>query len=250
MVIAFAVAVVTVPVGVSGAVFLVPVQVSLLDVASPAVTPTNLLYNIVAVPGALWRYRTAEGFRIELVRAMLVGTLPGVVAGAVVRVEVAPGGGVFRLVIAGLLAPLGVWLLVERRAPDGTRLRFGLRWVATLAAATGFVGGVYGIGGGSILGPVLVAAGYPIASVAPSALVTTLLTSVAGVITFSVLAITGGDSAAPVWHLGVLLGTGGLVGGYVGARVQSRLPVALLKRGLGVLSLLLAASYVVAASAT
>ncbi len=41
---------VTTPVGVSGAVFLLPVQVSVLGVPSPAVTPTNLLFNVVAGP--------------------------------------------------------------------------------------------------------------------------------------------------------------------------------------------------------
>lgn len=47
------ISVVTAPVGVSGAVFLLPVQLSVLGVPSPAVTPTNLLFNVVAVPGAL-----------------------------------------------------------------------------------------------------------------------------------------------------------------------------------------------------
>lgn len=47
------IALVTAPVGVSGAVFLLPVQLSVLGVPSPAVTPTNLLYNVVAGPGAL-----------------------------------------------------------------------------------------------------------------------------------------------------------------------------------------------------
>ena len=49
----------TEPVGVSGAVFLLPVQASVLGVPSPAVTPTNLLFNVVAGPGALLRYRRA-----------------------------------------------------------------------------------------------------------------------------------------------------------------------------------------------
>lgn len=40
---AFGIAILTTPVGVSGAVFLVPVQISVLDTPSPAVTPTNLL---------------------------------------------------------------------------------------------------------------------------------------------------------------------------------------------------------------
>src|SRR5689334_10583552 len=51
------ISVLTTPVGVSGAVFLLPVQLDVLAVPSPRVTPTNLLFNVVAVPGALLRYR-------------------------------------------------------------------------------------------------------------------------------------------------------------------------------------------------
>ena len=47
---AFAVSVVATPAGISGAVLLLPFQVSVLGTPSPAVTPTNLLYNVVATP--------------------------------------------------------------------------------------------------------------------------------------------------------------------------------------------------------
>jgi uncharacterized protein len=53
---AFAIAVLATPAGISGAVLLLPFQVSVLGTPSPAVTPTNLLYNVVATPGALYRY--------------------------------------------------------------------------------------------------------------------------------------------------------------------------------------------------
>ena len=53
---AFLIAVLTTPAGISGAVLLLPFQVSVLGTPSPAVTPTNLLYNVVATPGALYRY--------------------------------------------------------------------------------------------------------------------------------------------------------------------------------------------------
>src|SRR5256885_10125842 len=56
LVAAFVIAVITTPAGVSGAVLLLPFQVSVLGTPSPAVTPTNLLYNVVATPGALYRY--------------------------------------------------------------------------------------------------------------------------------------------------------------------------------------------------
>src|SRR6185437_15815441 len=48
---AYLIAVVTTPAGISGAVLLLPFQISVLATPSPAVTPTNLLYNVIATPG-------------------------------------------------------------------------------------------------------------------------------------------------------------------------------------------------------
>src|SRR5271156_1865806 len=45
---AYVIAVIATPAGISGAVLLLPFQVSVLGTPSPAVTPTNLLYNVVA----------------------------------------------------------------------------------------------------------------------------------------------------------------------------------------------------------
>ena len=110
LVAAFAVAVVATPAGVSGAVLLLPFQVSVLGTPSPAVTPTNLLYNVVATPGALYRYwRQGQASR-RLALVLIAGTTPGVVAGSVIRVEFLPGPQVFALVVAAVLIPLGVWL--------------------------------------------------------------------------------------------------------------------------------------------
>ena len=74
---AFVIAVVATPAGVSGAVLLLPFQVGVLGTPSPAVTPTNLLYNVVAAPGALYRYwrQGQTGGRLALV--LIAGTLPG-----------------------------------------------------------------------------------------------------------------------------------------------------------------------------
>ena len=85
---AFVIAVLATPAGNSGAVLLLPFQVSVLGTPSPAVTPTNLLYNVVATPGALYRYwrQGQTGGRLALV--LIAGTVPGVIAGSVIRVEV------------------------------------------------------------------------------------------------------------------------------------------------------------------
>jgi len=52
-------------------------------------------------------------------------------------------------------------------------------------------------------------------------------------------------SIAPVWVVGLSIGAGGLLGGYVGSGLQSRLPEPLLRRGLGVLALALGVRYLV-----
>ena len=115
--IAFCIAVFTTPVGVSGAVFLVPVQISVLHTPSPAVTPTNLLYNLIAIPGALLRFHREQRLASPLTRLLVLGTLPGVVAGAVIRVELLDHADSFLLVVAAVLVPLGAWLALARPPP-------------------------------------------------------------------------------------------------------------------------------------
>ncbi|MEJ3743916.1 sulfite exporter TauE/SafE family protein [Actinomycetes bacterium KLBMP 9797] len=244
------IAMVTAPVGVSGAVFLLPVQLSVLHVPSPAVTPTNLLYNVVAGPGALLRYHRGGRLRGPLTRLLLAGTLPGVVIGAVIRVYAIPGARVFRLVVAAVLLPLGLWLCARalRRAHPPASAPLSTRAIAGLGLAVGVVGGIYGIGGGSILGPILAGRGIPVTRVAPAALASTFLTSVAGASTYALLALTTTGDIAPDWALGLCCGCGGLVGGYLGARLQPRLPERGLRLLLGALAVGLALLYLAQAS--
>ncbi|MFI9053409.1 sulfite exporter TauE/SafE family protein [Streptomyces anulatus] len=234
------ISVATAPVGVSGAVFLLPVQISVLGVPSPAVTPTNLLYNVVAGPGALLRHHRVGTLRGPLTRLLVLGTVPGVVVGAVIRVFAVPGPTVFRLLIAVLLLPLGSWLCLRtlrratRTAPEREP---SARAVTRLAMAVGVAGGIYGIGGGSLLGPILVGRGMPVAKVAPAALAATFVTSAVGAGTYALLSLTTTGDIAPYWSLGLACGLGGLCGGYLGARLQPRLPETALRLLLGVLAL-------------
>jgi hypothetical protein len=115
--------------------------------------------------------------------------------------------------------------------------------LAALAAVVGCIGGVYGIGGGSILAPILVGTGRRPSEVAPAALAATLVTSVAGVITFTLLAAHQHGHAAPDWPTGIALGIGGLAGAYTGARLQSRLPDLVIRRVMGILVIAIAVRY-------
>ena len=246
------IATLTTPVGVSGAVFLLPVQLSVLQVPSPAVTPTNLLFNVVAGPGALLRYRSKGRLAGPLTLLLLIGTLPGVVLGAIIRVFAVPGPRIFRLIVAAVLLPLGLWLTLRALRPiERTTIRAALsdRTTVVLGAAAGTIGGIYGIGGGSLLGPILAARGTPISQVAPAVLASTFVTSIAGALSYVVIATFTTGDVAPDWSVGLLCGLGGLVGGYLGARLQPRLPERALRFLLGALATALAGLYTVQAIA-
>jgi uncharacterized protein len=252
---AFGIALLATPAGISGAVLLLPFQVSVLGTPSPAVTPTNLLYNVVATPGALYRYWRQGQVGGALAWLLIAGTLPGVVAGSVIRVELLPSPQVFDLVVAAVLLPLGSWLALTRPAGGRADEPAGGAPAAqpghplprpvliAVAAAVGCVGGIYGIGGGSILAPVLIGTGRPPSQVAPAALASTFVTSVAGVVTFTVLSLHHSGPVAPDWPTGIALGAGGLAGSYAGARIQSRLPEGLIRRLVGVLVVAIACRY-------
>jgi uncharacterized membrane protein YfcA len=245
---AFAIAVLTTPAGVSGAVLLLPVQVSILNVPSPAVTPTNLLYNIVATPGGLLRYWRAGTLQGGLAKTLALGTLPGVIVGAIIRVEFLSGPRAFLIVVALVLFPLGAWLATigaRRPSEQSRRPPPSQRFVFVLALVVGVIGGNYGIGGGSILAPILLAHGLRVFDVAGAALAATFLTSVAGVITYQILQTQHGGTISPDWTLGLAMGAAGLVGSYTGARLQPHLPEVVIRRVLGVVVLLVAARYLV-----
>ncbi len=244
---AFVLAAGATPAGISGAVLLLPFQVSVLGTPSPAVTPTNLLYNVVATPGALYRYWRQGQTGGRLVVLLIAGTLPGVIAGSVIRVELLPGSHVFDLVVAAVLLPLGVWLALSRPARRDEPARqprpIPVPALVSMAAVVGCAGGIYGIGGGSILAPVLIGSGRPPSEVAPAALASTFVTSVAGVITFTILSLHAHAPVAPNWPTGLALGAGGLTGSYLGARLQSRLPEVAIRRIVGVLVIAIGGRY-------
>jgi uncharacterized protein len=139
---------------------LLPFQVSVLGTPGPSVTPTNLLYNVVSTPGALYRYwrQGQTGGRLAVV--LIAGTVPGVIAGSVIRVELLPGPRVFDLVVATVLLPLGAWLALTRPArrdnPGRPARLIPAPVLVSLAVVVGCVGGIYGLGGGAFLAPVLI----------------------------------------------------------------------------------------------
>lgn len=108
---------------------------------------------------------------------------------------------------------------------------FSTPGIFALSLIVGVVGGVYGIGGGSIVAPFFVSVfGLPVYTVAGAALMGTFVTSVAGVAFYQAIApFYPNMSVAPDWGLGILFGIGGMAGMYLGARCQKHVPAKLIK---------------------
>lgn len=100
-----------------------------------------------------------------------------------------------------------------------------------LSFIVGIIGGIYGIGGGSIIAPFFITFfGLPVYIVAGAALMGTFVTSVAGVVFYQAIApLYPHLSVAPDWLLGILFGIGGMAGMYLGARFQKFVPAKAIK---------------------
>lgn len=128
----------------------------------------------------------------------------------------------------------------------GERFSYSTIGMFSLAFMVGIIGGVYGIGGGAIIAPFCVAVFHlPVYTIAGAALMGTFITSVAGVIFYSVIPPPGGISTMPDWFLGFLFGIGGTVGIYLGARFQKFMPQKFIKMILGTLIIFLASKYII-----
>jgi uncharacterized membrane protein YfcA len=118
-----------------------------------------------------------------------------------------------------------------------------------LTFAVGIIGGSYGIGGGSIIAPFLIAIfRLPVYTIAGSTLLATFLTSIFGVTFYTIIAplyAHTGLAIAPDWKLGFLFGIGGLLGIYSGARLQKYFPAKAIKLILGVVILFLSVRYII-----
>jgi uncharacterized membrane protein YfcA len=100
--------------GISGAFLLLPFQVSILNFTSPAVSPTNLIFNIVAIPSGVYRFIREGRMNWPVAAATILGTLPGLYFGAMIRIRWLPNPKNFKLFVGGVLLYIGLRLLYEQ----------------------------------------------------------------------------------------------------------------------------------------
>jgi len=100
--------------GVSGGFLLLPFQVSILNFTSPAVSPTNLVYNIVAIPSGVYRFIREGRMNWPVAYVTILGTLPGLYFGAVIRTGWLPDPRNFKLFVGCVLLYIGLRLLYDQ----------------------------------------------------------------------------------------------------------------------------------------
>jgi len=263
--------------GVSGAFLLLPFQVSVLGFNSPAVSSTNHLFNIVAIPGGIYRFIKEGRMLWPLTWLVVIGTLPGVLAGVLIRILYLPSPEAFKIFVGLVLLYIGIKLcldLTKKKTPEisstttkefrisdaqlsiqflrynfnGCNYQVNTLSVIGLSLIVGLIGGIYGIGGGAIIAPFFVTIyKLPIHTVAGASLMGTFITSAMGVIFFQFLSTSSLASAqhiAPDYRLGLLFGLGGVVGIYFGARAQRYFPARIIKTILAATLLFTAAKYI------
>jgi uncharacterized membrane protein YfcA len=259
--------------GLSGAFLLLPFQMSVLGFTAPAVSSTNLFYNVISIPGGTWRYFRQGRMLWPLVAVMIAGTIPGTALGYYLRVTLLPDPRAFKLFVGLVLAFICLRLFSQALRPPGgaspqptagstvRTLSFSLRRVEYafgderhsfpvpvmffLSVVVGVIGGAYGIGGGAILAPFWVAVFHlPVYTVAGASLLGTFITSIAGVLFYTFLPGPEGMATAPDWALAALFGVGGLAGIWVGAGLQKHLPPRAIKTILGALISIVAIRYI------
>lgn len=258
--------------GVSGAFLLLPIQMSLFGVTAPSVTATNHLFNVIAIPAGIHRIAGEGRLLWPLALVIALGSLPGALLGAWLRISFFPDPTSFRLfaglilLLIGLRLVLDILTSISQPAPStgssvseatlsardikfhfaGSSYSIPLFPVALFSVAIGVLGGIYGIGGGAFIAPFLVAVfRVPVYTVAGASLFGTLVTSTAAVCFYQLLAtLYPGIPVSADWRLGLLFGLGGCFGIYLGSRVQKHVPVRIIKLILCFCALAVAVRYI------
>lgn len=97
--------------GVSGAFLLLPFQMSVLGFTSPAVTPTNLIFNVIGIPGGIYRFFKEGRMAWPIAWNTMAGSLPGIFVGIVIRVVYLPAPDDFKLFVGAVLCYIGLRLI-------------------------------------------------------------------------------------------------------------------------------------------
>lgn len=252
------------PTGISGGFLILPICVNYLGFSSAAVSPTNFIFNIMAMPTGLWLMARQKRLLWSLGGVLIIGSLPGIVAGMVLRNSWLKEADDFKIFLALVLTALALNLArslkkggrAEKRAERTFQARQKLCYaperietnynrgylslnfcgedfsvfipsVIGISILVGLAGGIYGIGGAAIIAPILISHfRLPIYIINGASMLAGWAAAIFGLVSYIFIwpVISGQPPVMPDFKLGFLFGLGGMAGVYIGSALQRFLP--------------------------
>ncbi len=221
--------------GISGGAFKVPVLIILFALTAELASAASLLSAMfVAVTSSLGYYKQRPmpiKFRIGFLLAIV--TIPGAYTGIAIRTIIAEAH-LLRLTFGILLLPIALKLLFAipydlDKATDDTKIvdysqlsskRPILSVLATFMA--GVSAGILGLGGGTIIVPVLcILLNFPILAAAATSMFVMIFTSAAGSLMNYYVFVQTENMFAFMFY-GLTMGVGMIIGGIIGPKYASK----------------------------
>ena len=234
--------------GVSGGAFKTPLLIILVALSAELAAAASLLSAVfVAIVCTIVYYRQDPqliDFRIGGLSVIV--TVPGSYAGVVLRTIVAQAH-LLQLLFGAILFPIALKLLLThaddeehtngqrkvRTFSQLSRNKLAITIVALFLA--GILAGLLGLGGGTIIVPVLcIILGFPMLMAAATSMFTMVFTSSAGSLMNYFLLVQSGSLIVFLYY-GVTIGVGMIVGGMIGPRYAARVDSVWLQKLFGFL---------------
>ena len=235
-------------VGISGGAFKTPILILGFGLVAELAAASSLLSALfVAVASTIGYYRMDSkliSYKIGLL--FIITTIPGAYLGVLFRTYIADRE-MLRFIFGIILFPVAFKLLLampksqnhkndEKQAPHFDQLSRKKVLIAILVAFfAGMLAGFIGLGGGTIIVPILcILLEFPMIAAAATSMFTMIFTSSAGTVMNYVFLLQT-EGATVFLFYGVALGTGTLIGGLTGSNYAYDLNTAQLQRLFGFL---------------
>jgi uncharacterized membrane protein YfcA len=186
-----------------------------------------LCCNIIVVSGNSINYVRSGNFNFKLLFPYLLGSIPFAFFGASISISKE----LFEITLFVILSIAGVFLLIESKSFNNDEIRLNsIPKVISIfiGSIIGFISGIFGIGGGIFLSPILflIKAGYPkhIATTASLFILINSIFGMAGQLTKNIVF----DEFLNYWPLFLCVLAGGQIGNFLNIRLLSNKTLALI----------------------
>ena len=204
--------------GISGGIVAIP-ALAFLGLPQQLAQGTSLIGQLPSVAMGVFQYRRRSNLDLRLVRNLVLGAAPFALLGAITANTISSASlrRAFALFIVAM-ASYTLWNALRRRDAAVERRRITLPLAFGVGAISGFLSGIFGIGGAAFAIPTLTLLfGLPQTEAQGFGLVVILPSIVISIITYA-------HAGQVDWKTGIPLGIGSITAVSLGVALAHRLP--------------------------